>query len=148
MLINVFKVEALISNILGVVGAISTILTGIVFKNDKNDKTIIKKIFPRFFRKPIFEAQIVNKKIYVRGQDSISFRSKYVGTIKNGYFMNEIFVPLKDPKYQHLYNFTYATPNICNNGLSAKSYCPSTISNSDDKSGILNKWIKTIDWID
>jgi hypothetical protein len=60
--------------------------------------------------------------------------------------MNEIFVPLKDLQYQHLYDFTNSTPNICNNGMSAKSYCPSTISNSNDKSGNLNKRIKT-DWI-
>jgi hypothetical protein len=40
--INLFKAESLTSFILAVVGAISIILTGIVFKNNKEENTVIK----------------------------------------------------------------------------------------------------------
>jgi hypothetical protein len=146
ILIDWLKIDDLKTYVIGAALTIISVFLSNKSLKDKDEETSIKKIFPRYFRKPIFKAEIVNPKTYIRGRDSITFRSRYTGKIKNGYFMNEIFVPLREPKYQHLYTFTNLTPNICNNGLSAKSYCVSTISNTADKSGNLNNWIKT-NWI-
>lgn len=107
-----------------------------------------EKVIPNPLKKsvPEFNAEIVGKKsIYIRGTNSIVFRSKYKGKLKNGYFVNEISVPNVSPQHQYMYLFTPETQNVSEDLKSVKSYCSNTIDNSSNNIGKLNGY-NDIDW--
>jgi len=98
----------------------------------------------RLKKKPSnFQSEIVDKKYYYRGIDGVTFRSKFDGTLKNGYFVNEIFVPRVESQYQHIYNFPPFTPHVSEDLGSVKSYCLNTIGNPITRVGNLNGYTET-----
>ena len=118
----------------------------VILKSDNNNLKHREFKFPKIRKKEIFEAEVVNKKIYYRGVDSVIFRSKLEGRLKNGYFVNEIFVPKVDPQYQSNYLFSFSTPNVSDDRKSAKSYCLETIDNTSKNEGNLNNYVES-GWI-
>jgi hypothetical protein len=113
-----------------------------------NNKEKTTRNIPMPWEKAEFKAEIVNKKeYYIRGQDVVIFRSKYKGKLKNGYFVNEIFVPevIAEPSQQYKYFFRPTTPNVGKDFKSVKSDCLETIDNSSNGMGNLNG-NKYYDW--
>jgi hypothetical protein len=111
------------------------------FFNHTSEQT--EKIISSPWKKPEFKAEIVNKQNYYRrGQDSIHFRSKYKGKIKNGYFLNEI--EIEDKSIDNFgYRFNLTTNNVNPEGTSVRSYCPETIGNINNPIGNLDGNIDT-----
>jgi hypothetical protein len=92
---------------------------------DKNSESHFKRIFPRWFRKPDFKAEISKKKLYVKGQDIVTFQSRFIGKLKKGYFVNEISVP--EPQDVNL--FVPETLHVSADRKKVMSYCTETINN-------------------
>jgi hypothetical protein len=139
IIVGVVKLDV-VSTIIVTALITSVVPVWLFILNSNNNKNIkpIKISFPKYQIKQEFEAEIVDKqKFYIRGKSSITFRSRYEGEIKNGYFANEITVSK--------YPFPLLTLDISNNGYSVKTYCKQTIENSSSKKGNL-KGNKKTDW--
>lgn len=63
---------------------------------------------------PVFEAEILNKKLaYVRGKDSVSFRSRFRGNLADGYLVNKVSAQIPDSVHDvSAYLFHPKTPHI------------------------------------
>jgi hypothetical protein len=90
---------------------------------------VSRKTKIQFTTKPsVFNAEIVNKKqAYLRGVDSVSFRSRFIGNLTNGYFMTKISA--QSPTGVHdvsAYLFYYHTPDIGSNRRYIVLYHPKT----------------------
>ncbi len=111
--------------------------------------TPAKNQISEFGSKSIFKAEIVNKKqAYVRGKDSVEFRSGFKGNLRNGCFLNEIYMN-KLPGVHDMspYLFSPYIEDVDITRQFIKSFCPQTVERwSDGITGILNGNVNT-DWI-
>jgi hypothetical protein len=94
----------------------------------------------------IFEAEIVDKKqAYIRGQESVSFRSRFKGNVTNGCFLNKIRM-IKQPEAQDISGYLFS-PYIKDVDITRQfvsSFCPQTVEQwSDSRTGILDGDVDT-----
>jgi hypothetical protein len=145
VLFQVLKLDIVLPIVVGaLIGAIGPMWFFILSTNKNTSKSRETKLLKIRKKEGKFEAEIVNKKsYYYRGLDVVRFRSKYEGKLRNGYFVNEIFVPEVDPKYQSHYLFSFSTPDVSNDRRSAKSYCSETIDNTSRNEGNLNNYVES-----
>jgi hypothetical protein len=96
---------------------------------------------------PSFYAEIVDKKqVYVRGIDSIHFRSRFRGTLTNGFFANRINTPETiDGTTLHINYFHSSIPDISEDKRAVISRCQETLEVWTDR-GKLDGNINT-DWM-
>lgn len=84
--LGIVKLEVIAALIMGIlIGKVDTIGKYIFSKNKGKSERIITSPL----QKDEFNAEIVHhKRYYYRGQDRISFKSRYRGKLRNGYFVN------------------------------------------------------------
>lgn len=109
-------------------------------------KTGIKLKLPSFDNTPTYNAEITDKKLrYVRGTDSVHFRSRFVGKLTHGFFANHIFTPEHhDGTIIHVDYFDTYTPDISDDRRYVTSRCKETLEHWNDL-GKLNGKVKP-DW--
>lgn len=125
-------------------GAVLLFSSLLITTNTLKDKTLgsySKRIFPIWFRKPKFKAEITNEqRTFVRETMILTFQSEYYGKLKNGYFMNEILLP----ENNRINMFSRTIPNLSPDGQSVMSFCNETIEDSKSRKGLLNGWRKSV----
>jgi hypothetical protein len=94
----------------------------------------------------IFDAEIADKKLrYIRGKDSVHFRSKFDGRLTYGFFANQIFAPKRVMgNTVYVDSFDDHTPDVSENRRYVTSRCKETLEHWSDN-GKLDGRIKT-DW--
>jgi hypothetical protein len=77
-------------------------------------KLISQKLKWQFSNKPpVFDAEIVNRKqAYIRGTDSVSFRSRFRGNLTNGFLFYKIYAAVPPGMDTSGYLFRPETPNV------------------------------------
>ena len=139
IILGIVKMEVVGGIIIGILSAQVFPAYKYFFRNDKEESP---KNISMPYKKPEFSAEIVNKKkYYIRGIDTINFRSAYKGKLQNGYFANELSFQIKfkvEPKDIFKFVFKPNIPNVSADGLSVKSFCLETIDNTNDRIGNLN----------
>ena len=133
------KKDDFITYAIGVVLVISSIPLTYNKLKDKKD-SYSKWILPRYFRKPVFKAKIVNEqKTFVLGTMILAFQSEYTGKLKNGYFMNEILLP----ENNRMNAFSQTIPHISQDGQNVMSFCNDIIKDTRSRKGLI-KWMEKI----